>query len=54
MASATFNVWRGKGDQPISPMDFLPEKLPKNEDEMIDAMINVFGELGNLQYAQPN
>lgn len=42
-AVINFSMCRKEGSDPVSPMDFLPQK-PKSEQEMIDACLAVFGE----------
>lgn len=52
-AVVNFSMCRKEGSDPVSPIDFLPQK-PKTEQEMIDACLNVFGETVQIVEALPN
>jgi hypothetical protein len=52
-AVINFSMCRKEGSDPVSPMDFLPQK-PKTEQEMIDACLKVFGETVQIVEALPN
>jgi hypothetical protein len=55
-ASATYNVWRAKGDPPVAPNDFLPEERPDlTDDELADEAAEFFERLVASQpKAKPN
>jgi len=58
-AVINFSMCRKEGSDPVSASDFVPDykgarKPEKTEEEMIDDMLGVFGEVSKLKLGAPN